>query len=298
MTGALIGVDWGGSRQRAFLYGAAGAVIDTREDSRALLSIHADGFEAVLAGLVRDWADPGEAAFLLCGMVGSRQGWAETPYVPCPADAEAIAERMLKLETRLGPIRIAPGLALETPERVDVMRGEETQILGATPEGWTGWAVTPGTHSKWARLDAGRIVSFRTWMTGELFALLTTHSLLSALMAPGPEDPDAFALGALRALENPVAIGSLIFGARAEPLLGRMGPRAIAPYLSGLLIGAEVGAASAQAFGPILLIGTPELTGLYARALSLADREVDGIVDGNAAAAAGLWRLSLAETWP
>lgn len=295
VTRALIGVDWGASRQRAFLYDAAGAVIDTREDARALLGINPGGFEAVLASLARDWAAPGEAVFMLCGMVGSRQGWAEAPYAPCPADADAIARRMLKLETALGPIRIAPGLALETPERVDVMRGEETQIFGAAPEGWTGWAVTPGTHSKWARLEAGQIVSFRTWMTGELFALLKTHSLLSALMAPGPEDPDAFALGALRALEDPAALGSLIFGARAEPLLSRIQPPAIASYLSGLLIGAEVAGAAAKAEGPILLIGAPDLTRLYARALSLAGREAGMIVDGTAAAAAGLWRLSLEE---
>jgi 2-dehydro-3-deoxygalactonokinase len=292
VTRALIGVDWGASRQRAFLYDAAGAVVETREDSRALLGIPAGGFEAVLADLTRDWAAPGMAEFWLCGMVGSRQGWAEAPYAPCPADDAAIAARVLKLEPPLGPVRIAPGLALHTPDRVDVMRGEETQILGAAPDGWTGWVVTPGTHSKWARLEGGRIITFRTWMTGELFAVLKGHSILSALMTPAADDPDAFALGALRALEEPRAMASLIFGARAEPLLGRIAPASIASYLSGVLIGAEIAGAAPDE--GVLLVGAQELTRLYEKALGLAGRQVLGVVDGVVAASSGLWRLRAA----
>ncbi len=288
----LIGVDWGGSHLRAFRYDDGGEVVETRERRQALLDIAPDGFEATLAALIAGWSGAGGARLMLCGMVGSRQGWAEAPYVSCPADAESLARRLLPLATSLGHAWIAPGVAFESDDRADVMRGEETQIIGALPAGWTGVAITPGTHSKWCRLEAGRITRFRTWMTGELYALLMTHALVGALAVGELHDPDAFALGVLRARDDP-AITSLLFGARAEGLLGRIRPESLGGYLSGLLIGAEVaqGLAGLEAQAALLLIGAPELTAFYARALALAGREPAAIVDGATASARGLWRL-------
>ncbi len=285
-------MDWGGSRLRAFRFDDQGQAIETRERAQALLDLTPGAFEPVLADLVADWSGPGDTRLMLCGMVGSRNGWVEAPYAPCPADAATLAGRLLPLDTSLGYACIVPGVAFETADRADVMRGEETQIIGAAPERWNGVAITPGTHSKWVTVEGGSLVHFRTWMTGELHALVKTYTLVGALTLDGPADADAFTLGASRALEDP-AITSLLFGARAEGLLGRIRPASLSDYLSGLLIGAEIsqGLARLERGTPILLIGAPALTKLYAQVLSLAGREGATIVDGAAASAEGLRRL-------
>jgi 2-dehydro-3-deoxygalactonokinase len=292
LSGTLIGVDWGGSRLRAFRYDQAGEVVETREHGRALLDIGPSGFEATLRALIADWLGAGAAQLMLCGMVGSRQGWMEAPYVFCPADVQALVGGLVPLVTALGEAQIVPGVALETEARADVMRGEETQIIGSAPADWTGVAIAPGTHSKWVTLERGRINGFRTWMTGELHGLIMTHTLVGALAVDGPIDPSAFDLGVRRAREDP-AITSLLFGARAETLLGRIVPDSLSGYVSGLLIGAEVaqGLENVEAGASIFLIGAPELTVPYARALSIFGRAAAAIVDGATASAKGLWRL-------
>jgi 2-dehydro-3-deoxygalactonokinase len=290
---SLIGVDWGASRVRAFRYDTIGTPIETRERACDLLAVEPGGFQIILADLTQGWAERGAPRFMMCGMVGSRQGWVEAPYVPCPVDAEALASRLLPLPAAEGSALIAPGLSFETSDQADVMRGEETQIFGAIAAAWNGVVLTPGTHSKWSMLDNGRITGFRTWMTGELFALLKSHSLLGRLMTPGAEDVDAFSLGVGRALED-AAITALVFSVRAEALLGRISPSSLASYLSGLLIGAEVagGLALCDPDAPLAVIGTPALTALYVAALGLAGRSDVTRIDGDQAAARGLWRLA------
>jgi 2-dehydro-3-deoxygalactonokinase len=287
-----IGVDWGASRVRAFLYDAGGMRTDFRERACDLLTMRTAGFETFLAELTEDWRAMGPASFVLCGMVGSRHGWMEAPYVSCPAGAEEIAAGLRPVFTALGRAVIAPGLSFESSDRADVMRGEETQILGAVGPDWTGVTITPGTHSKWATLESGRITRFRTWMTGELYALLKNRSLLGRLMTPGNHDSGAFALGVLRAFEDR-AITALLFSVRAEALLARIAPPSLASYLSGLLIGSEVsgGLAIGGAAAPFAIIGAPALTALYAAALALGGRNDALQVNGDEAAARGLWRL-------
>lgn len=291
----LIGVDWGTSNLRAFRFDADGAVIDRREAPLGVQATPGGDFEGALERLTHDWLGEGERLWLLCGMIGSRQGWREAAYAPCPADGAALAKALTPLATRLGPAWIAPGVSVETPERVDVMRGEETQILGGVEPGWSGIAIAPGTHSKWATLQAGRITGFRTFMTGELFAVLKAHSILGRMIETGPPDPDAFALGVLRALDDP-AITSLLFSARAEPLMARMAPTSVESYLSGLLIGAEVrgGLAGAEANAEIVVIGAAQVAALTVQALSLAGRSGVRSIDGGEAAARGLWRIGQA----
>lgn len=291
----LIGVDWGTSNLRAFRFDAAGAVADRREAPRGVLSVTGGGFEAVLADLAGDWLADGPACWLLCGMVGSRQGWLEAPYAPCPADRAALAAAVAPLSSRLGQAWIVPGVSFASAGRVDVMRGEETQILGAVDPGWRGLVVAPGTHSKWAEVEGGRIVGFRTFMTGELFAVLKAHSILGRLIESPALDLETFALGVRRSLADP-AITSLLFTARAEGLLGRIPPAALESYLSGLLIGAEIagGLAVGAADAEITLIATPQLSALYLEALALAGRERVSRIDGETAAARGLWRIGQA----
>ena len=200
---------------------------------------------------------------------------------------------MIPLDTPFGSAMVVPGVSLREPDHADVMRGEETQFLGALPApDWTGVIVHPGTHAKWAKFDAGRLVSFRTFMTGELFELLKTRSVLRLLMADGPDNEAAADLGVQRAIADP-AITSLLFTARAEVLLGGLSEAAVASYLSGLLIGAEVasGVRDTEAGTPLLLVGDRHLTALYSRALAQADLAPTEVVDGELAVTRGLWRL-------
>ncbi len=171
------------------------------------------------------------------------------------------------------------------------MRGEEVQLLGAGLA--DGLVILPGTHSKWVRLEGGAIAGFRTFMTGELFAVLKEHSLLGRLMAEGPEDEAAFAAGVDRALADP-ALTALLFGVRTEGLFGRIAPSALPDYLSGLLIGAEIAAGARAASSPLTIVAAGALAERYARALALAGRGAPRIIDGEAAAVAGLHRIGSA----
>ena len=288
----LLAGDWGSTNLRLFLMDAEGTVTATRQSAQGVRSLQPDQFRAAFEDLAADLLDgatPG--GILLCGMVGARQGWLEAPYAEAPAGAAEIAARFGQVETRWGPAWIAPGLIARRPDgRADVMRGEETQILGAGA-GADGMIVTPGTHSKWARTEGGRITGFTTYMTGELFEVLKRHSMLGALIEDGPPDPAAFDLGVARARTGE-PLQSLLFSVRSEGLTGALPGPSLASYLSGLLIGGEIAAGLAAAPGAApTLIGDPTLTTLYATALAAFGLEPASVIDGGEAVAAGLWRL-------
>jgi 2-dehydro-3-deoxygalactonokinase len=288
---ALIGADWGNTNLRLFCFDATGKVTGVRNTPDGILAVEDGAFEMALEALAGDWLED-SPPILLCGAIGSRQGWREAPYVPCPAGEADLARALMPLPTRLGRAWIAAGVSALTPERAETMRGEETKMLGALAAGFAGYVVSPGTHSKWVRLEAGRITAIRSFMTGELFATLKTHSILGALMEPGPDDPAAFELGVRRSLAD-AAVTSLLLSSRAEVLLGRVSPRQAESFLSGVLIGAEVRAGLAEVGPetPVCLVGSDALAGLYARAMALAGRAGVPISDGAQAAAEGLWRL-------
>jgi 2-dehydro-3-deoxygalactonokinase len=242
MTPHFIAVDWGTSRLRAYLVGADNSVIAETASDEGMAKLAKNDFAAVLARHVDPWrkAHPG-LKVLMAGMVGSRNGWCEAPYVACPAPVLAIAAGGSRVRMADGDeALIVPGLCCVNDGVADVMRGEETLILGAGIE--SGTVVLPGTHSKWATLRNGRIESFRTYMTGEFFALLTGHSVLR-LLAEEPEDQAGFAKG-LAASARPGGLTHQAFAARAEVLLGALSGRQVKPYLSGLLIGNELRAVS------------------------------------------------------
>lgn len=158
---------------------------------------------------------------LICGMAGARQGWAEAPYLTTPTRLDALHEGAIRLDAR-GDVRILPGIAQTSADRPDVMRGEETQLLGVTDAGFTGLVCIPGTHSKWVRIEAGEVVEFSTYMTGELFAVLSRHSILSyAVDAAGQFDVDdaAFRQALAAALAAPAGLTSSLFRLRAAQLL-------------------------------------------------------------------------------
>lgn len=285
----FIAVDWGTTNRRAYRIDADGALAREMEDAKGILAVAPGGFPAAVAEIR---AALGDLPMLMGGMVGSNRGWQEAAYVTCPADLDALAAWLCWPEA--GRTAIVPGVAYDEGDAADVMRGEELQILGAVEAGLVprdGLVCHPGTHNKWIRLEGGRIVSFRTVMTGELFSLLEKHSILSGMM-DSEVAPDAyFAAGVARGLEAPVLTAEL-FSARAQVLLGKAQREGAASYVSGLLIGADLAAGlDSGGAGEILVIGRPDLCRLYAEALRLAGRTTRQL-DGEEAFLAGAKQLA------
>jgi 2-dehydro-3-deoxygalactonokinase len=264
-----IAVDWGTTHLRAFAMGAAGMQAEAASDD-GMGRLARDQFEAALISLIEPWLAPGRRTpVVACGMVGSRQGWAEAPYraVPCaPLDPRA-SVAVSTADPRLS-VRLIPGLRQDSP--ADVMRGEETQIAGALAlnPGFDGVLCLPGTHSKWVQVSAGEVVSFQTFMTGEMFALLSTQSVLRHGMAGDGWDDAAFAIAVSDALSRPERLGARLFSLRAEGLLAGLAPEAARSRLSGLLIGCELAAARPYWLGQdVGIIGAEGLADAYAKAL-------------------------------
>ena len=264
-----IAVDWGTSNLRAWAMAANGAVLAEADSDEGMGKLTRDSFEPALLRLIGPWLD-GYPPIIACGMVGSRQGWVEAPSrtVPCtPLDAAALIP-VPTLDPRL-QVQIAPGLMQAQP--ADVMRGEETQIAGALHlmPGYDGVLCLPGTHSKWAHVSAGEVVSFQTFMTGELFALLSTASVLRHGMQGAGWDDEAFDTAVSDALSRPERLGARLFSLRAQGLIAGLSPDAARARLSGLLIGMELAGAKPYWLGqPVTLIGAEKLSSAYARALA------------------------------
>ena len=271
---ALISVDWGTSSFRAYLADSRGATIAEIGQGKGALTLARGEHEPYLASVLADWksAHP-HLPVVASGMVGARQGWIEAPYAPCPAGAADIAAAIVAAPSpSLGDVRLIPGVSHHDIRGApDVMRGEETQILGAlAAEGVeSGVFVLPGTHSKWARVEGGRIVGFETFMTGEVFAVLKEHSVLGRMMAAPREAAEGagFALGldAAAALERPGDILHAIFMTRTFALFDKVAPDQLAEYLSGLLVGAEI-LAGAKGAREATVIGSAALTARYVEA--------------------------------
>ena len=284
MKPALIGIDWGTTHRRATLVAADGTTLAEHADGEGALAC-GGRFRASLEALVARWpeADPA-LPVVMAGMVGAAIGWQAVPYLQRETPLSDLARHLIPV-AEAPPGRhwfIAPGYCVrDDAGEVDVMRGEETQLFGALhllgPGASDGCYVLPGTHSKWVRLHGGRVTELRTYMTGELFALLRQHgTLASAMQAPGAggaaglqhadvaADPE-FLRGVAHAAEHPVLTHAL-FGARARVVTGALAPAAAAAYVSGLLIGAEW--ADAQRLPsrdePVRVIGEPALAALHA----------------------------------
>lgn len=294
---AAIGIDWGTSSLRAMRFDANGAVREERTQLWGIRQLPAGGFERAFADICAGWpAGPAVAS----GMVGSRQGWHEVPYVDAPAGVMALAGHMTMFDTRDGrPLSIVPGVRdVAAP---DLMRGEETEIIGALalrPDlAPAAQIVLPGTHSKWVDIRDGKIAGFKTVLTGELYSLLTKHSILGAMTppdAPSATDWPAFDTG-VRAARTSGNAGALtrIFSARTLVLESRLEPSAVPSYLSGLLIGDEWRAMLASGWlqsnhAPVL-VGDAGHCALYQRAAIAFDLPPAQALSGTAAH--GLWRI-------
>lgn len=262
-----VAVDWGTSSLRGALLDADGKVLAEQSHARGILSVPAGGFGAVFDELFGAWMAPAGTRCLISGMAGSKQGWVEAPYCPCPAGLAEIAAKVIEIEP--GRIALVPGLSDEHDGVPDVMRGEEVQIFGAIALTGLrdGLFVLPGTHNKWVRVVEGRAAGFRTFMTGEFYALLGTHSILARTIdTSAPLDEAAFLQGVMQSANNEGLLHNA-FGARTLALFERMSAADLASYLSGLLIGEELRTQSLRAAGEVVLIGSPALTQRYALAL-------------------------------
>ncbi|GGY26703.1 2-dehydro-3-deoxygalactonokinase [Rhodanobacter panaciterrae] len=291
----LIGLDWGTSSLRAYWLDGAGEIRETRTRAWGIRHLPDGGFDAALTDITAGWP---RLPRLACGMVGSRQGWLEVPYMDVPADTAQLGSAVRSLRTKDGlDVHIVPGL--RNPQGPDVMRGEETQLLGALalrpaliPD--SSW-ILPGTHSKWARVRDGAVADFCTLMTGELFALLRQHSILCAGSGDAAVDHDAFARGVIAARDSGSAGAfSRLFSARALMLDGALAPDAVPEYLSGLLIGEELRSSLAtnrfRHDAPLQLIGDAVLCARYRLAAFHFDLDLaEPLVD---AAAHGLWQIA------
>jgi 2-dehydro-3-deoxygalactonokinase len=269
-----IAADWGTSNLRLCAVSADGSLLAEASSADGMGSLAPDQFEPALLKLAEPWLGPGVTPVLAAGMVGARQGWIEAPYraTPCAPLAPGQLTRAPSRDPRLA-VFIAPGLSQSKP--ADVMRGEETQIAGALalyPD-FDGVFCLPGTHSKWAHVSASEVVSFQTFMTGELFALIAGQSVLRHSVTGTDSDARdgegaAFDEALSDALSRPERVASNLFSIRAESLLSGLTPATARGRLSGLLIGMELAAARPYWLGQrVALIGSATLCASYARAL-------------------------------
>lgn len=289
----MIAIDWGTSSLRAYRLAGDGAVVEKRAAPLGIMQIEQGRFAQALQEQIGDWLASGETRVVMSGMIGSRQGWKEAPYVHTPAGADDLAAGMVSVSMENGALAwIVPGVCTRGIDGVpDVMRGEETQILGvldALPVSGA-WICLPGTHSKWVHVRERRIEAFRTFMTGELFAVLKRHSILGRMMDDTAVDLETFDAGLDVGCRADLLHG--LFGVRALGLFDEIPSDRSASYLSGLLIGSEL-AALPDDLRQASLIGDSDLVRLYRHAL-----ERKGIVAHNLdqdAAVAGLRLLDRA----
>ena len=268
-------VDWGSSSFRAYRFAGDGAVAERHQAEAGILTVTDGQFEAVLHREIGHWITA-DTEILFSGMITSRNGWVETPYIPCPAALDSLAAGAVVRQGRQGQIlRFLPGVSARTPTP-DVMRGEEIQVFGSVPADESAIVILPGTHSKWVEVRQGRITGFRTFLTGETYALLRHHSIVGRLIPPGESAfrEDAFRAG-VRQVRDPGSISLLndVFTARSGALLGAFDPSEIADRLSGILVGHEIRAGremqtgfatSAGKMGPPILVGEAGLLARYA----------------------------------
>ena len=294
---ALIAIDWGTTAARAYALDGAGTVTGTRSAPLGVQHVQDGRFAEALAALLGDWHDD-PAPRIACGMIGSRQGWIEAPYVACPAQLSDLVAGLVQVPG--SRLTIVPGVRTRDSNDVpDVARGEETQIAGAVgSRDERVLCALPGTHSKWVCVEGGRVVDFLTYMTGEMWGVLLQHSILGRLATAGTQAGDvgaAFERGVARGL-GPGNLAHDAFGARTLALMGELQGGDVPDWLSGLMIGREI--RNARTWGQrhgydgsrVRLVGADALVARYAAALRQADVAVE-LADSNAAAL-GLWRIA------
>ncbi|MDY1037470.1 2-dehydro-3-deoxygalactonokinase [Lelliottia sp. CFBP8978] len=283
MTSRYIAIDWGSTNLRAWLY-QGDRCLESRQSEAGVTRLNGKSPQAVLAEVTENWRE-GATPVVMAGMVGSNVGWKIAPYLPVPARFSAIGEQLTSVGDN---IWIIPGLCVSRDDNHNVMRGEETQLLGARTLSPSSVYVMPGTHCKWVQTNAQQIHDFRTVLTGELHHLLLRHSLVGAGLPEQEMSPEAFAAGLTRGLASPAVLPQL-FEVRASHILGTLPREQVSEFLSGLLIGAEVATMGEQFAGQqkITLVAGSSLTTRYQQAFRALGREVSTL-EGDVAFQAGI----------
>ena len=292
MQRKLVAVDWGTSSLRGALINSEGVVLEKRAFPQGILQVAHGQFQHVFEQRFGDWMGA-DTLSLISGMAGSRQGWREAPYCPCPSGFEDIAQHLQWIEKdRIG---IVPGLSTWNDDTPDVMRGEEIQIFGAlaAQQIQTAQFVLPGTHSKWAQVLDGKIAAFKTFMTGEFYALLSQHSILAKTCLPdAPLKKEVFIDGVMQSQKS----GGLLhhaFSARSLALFEKLNPAQSSSYISGLLIGEEIKSAKADRLDdstPLFILGNGQLTQRYGFAMEALGLSATALTDE--VTWSGLWALA------
>jgi len=282
MTSRYIAIDWGSTNLRAWLY-QGDQCLESRQSEAGITRLNGQSPAAVLAEVTQNWRDD-VTPVVMAGMVGSNVGWKVAPYLPVPTHFSAIGEQLTSVSER---IWIIPGLCVSRDDNHNVMRGEETQLLGAREIAPSSVYVMPGTHCKWVQADKQQVHDFRTVMTGELHDLLLRHSLVGAGLPEQKRSPASFAAGLERGLNSPAILPQL-FEVRASHVLGTLPREQVSEFLSGLLIGAEV-ASMADHFSDqhVTIVAGSTLAGRYQQALSAIGRQAT-IVAGETAFQTGI----------
>lgn len=269
------GVDWGSTSFRAYLFDAQAQLVDTICSDDGIKSTPATQFETTLFKHIGHWLHPG-ARVILSGMITSRHGWLETPYVRLPANLNDLLAHAETSFTQDIELIFLPGLSQTCP-RADVIRGEELQLVGAAQNASRAMVVMPGTHSKWAIVRDGSVTAFQTIVTGELFDAILNHTLVGQLAVGETINKTVFTRAVKRGFESGVLVSEL-FQSRSAVLLGELAADHVHSYLSGLLIGNEIREAM-QIFqlqrndgsidNPILLVGSDKLCNYYQLAFDI-----------------------------
>jgi len=298
---AYVAVDWGTSSFRLWLVDRAGLVLAERRSDEGMLVAAKTGFPAVLQSHLAAVEAPDHLPVLVCGMAGAKTGWVEAGYVDTPAPLSAVLNQAVRVPGQARDIRILPGIAQRDAAAPDVMRGEETQLLGALGLDAVGEALVcmPGTHSKWVRVRGGIVERFSTFMTGELFSAVSRETILSLAIAGADEAEDVanFKAAVKAAYAAPAFAANLLFTARSRQLLFGGTAAAARETLSGTLIGAELaaGLSGAVPHAAVVLIASGRLAMLYRHAfdaLSVTVQPVDAdeaVRRGLSMAAAAIW---------
>ena len=299
MSPVLIAIDWGSSSFRAYLMSPDAHVLDEVASGDGIGSVAAGAYPATLKRLIGRWLEAHPSLPVVAsGMVGSRHGWREAAYVKCPAGPGEVAAQLTPVEADGRRVHLAAGLSyVDEDAQPDVMRGEETEIFGVAEAG-ARLIVLPGSHSKWVKVDGDRVVAFKTFVTGELFAALRDHTIAGAFArAAAAKSPgEAFALGVRRGAaaavcERNSGLLGLMFGARSLPLMDALPDEDAGEYLSGLLIGAEIGEARRLFPGETPYVaGAEALVERYLAAFQALD--VSARAAPRRAAARGLFRIA------
>jgi 2-dehydro-3-deoxygalactonokinase len=275
LSSGFIALDWGTSSFRAYLSGTDGTIQETIAAPHGILAVKDAAFDETLETHIGNWDKA--LPIMASGMITSRQGWVELPYVACPASLQSIAAAVHPHTSKQGrKLFFVPGISTRNAQGIpDVIRGEETQVLGASQGGHEHF-VTPGTHSKWIDVSNGEIKSFSTYMTGEVFALLKNHSILGRLMTGEANNPAAFEQGVRASLNDPAGFLNRIFSTRTLALFSEMPTDNLSSYLSGQVIGTEIAHAIAKnmATAQYRILATPALGDHYMKAMTIAGLKV------------------------